>query len=182
MAIILCLFTGAVLIVTVKITIKITKNNCGPNFALDINYLMKTSSKTLGPRVSFEGFIKWLKILKLYFFFHIKKLKGNKFVSYLLTYEKGIGLLQLGVLVNFVSHAVIVGFVSACSITIAVGQVPKLFGIKIHEEHFVMEIIAIFKVLSRFYKRSNSIFYFRKSFMEVRIGSILHLALLRLFY
>ena len=63
-----------------------------------------------------------------------------------MTVEKGIGLLQLGVLVNFVSHAVIVGFVSACSITIAVGQVPKLFGIKVHEEYFVMEIIAIFKV------------------------------------
>ena len=106
-------------------------------------------------------------------------MKDKKFSSYFLTDEKGIGLLQLGVLVNFVSHAVIVGFVSACSITIAVGQVPKLFGIKIHEEHFVMEIIAIFKVLSRLYKRSNSIFYIRKSFMEVRIGSILHLELLR---
>ena len=72
-----------------------------------------------------------------------------------MTDEIGIGLLQLGVLVNFVSHAVIVGFVSACSITIAVGQVPKLFGIKVHEEYFVMEIIAIFKVLLRLYKKSN---------------------------
>ena len=61
-----------------------------------------------------------------------------------------LGVLNLGFIVNFISHAVIVGFVSAASILISFSQgslskilinnyyfqVKKLFGIKLHHREF----------------------------------------------
>ena len=42
-----------------------------------------------------------------------------------------IGLLRLGLVVNFLSHPVINGFTNAAAIIIATGQLPKLFGITV---------------------------------------------------
>jgi MFS superfamily sulfate permease-like transporter len=42
-----------------------------------------------------------------------------------------IGLLRLGLVVNFLSHPVINGFTNAAAIIIATGQLPKLFGINV---------------------------------------------------
>ncbi|XP_014680499.1 PREDICTED: probable sulfate transporter 4.2, partial [Priapulus caudatus] len=40
-----------------------------------------------------------------------------------------LGLLRLGVLVNFLSHPVVVGFTNAAAIIIATSQLGKLFGV-----------------------------------------------------
>ena len=58
-----------------------------------------------------------------------------------------LGLLQLGIVVSFVSHSVIVGFVSSAAITIPLGQVKKLFGFKTEAEHFIGKIVEIFEKL-----------------------------------
>lgn len=47
-----------------------------------------------------------------------------------------LGILKLGFVVNFISHAVIVGFCSAASIIISFSQVKKLFGIHLHHREF----------------------------------------------
>jgi len=46
------------------------------------------------------------------------------------TLQLGIGLTRLGVLVNFVSYSVIVGFASGAAVLIAVGQVKHLLGLE----------------------------------------------------
>lgn len=48
------------------------------------------------------------------------------------------GLLRMGVLVNLLSHPVIVGFTNAAALIIATSQLPKLFGIavEISEKHY----------------------------------------------
>ena len=42
-----------------------------------------------------------------------------------------LGLLRLGVLVNFLSHPVVVGFTNAAAIIIATSQISKLFGVSV---------------------------------------------------
>ncbi|MFZ5774566.1 MAG: SulP family inorganic anion transporter [Thermodesulfobacteriota bacterium] len=42
-----------------------------------------------------------------------------------------LGALRLGLLVNFLSHPVVIGFTNAAAIIIALSQVPKLFGIMV---------------------------------------------------
>ncbi|MEE8350444.1 MAG: SulP family inorganic anion transporter [Acidobacteriota bacterium] len=51
-----------------------------------------------------------------------------------------MGLLRLGVLVNFVSHSVIVGFASGAGVLIAAKQLPHLLGLKF-ESHTLVETI-----------------------------------------
>jgi len=56
-----------------------------------------------------------------------------------------LGILNLGFIVNFISHAVIVGFCSAAAILISCSQVKKLFGIKLHSReifHYVPELFT----------------------------------------
>ena len=57
-----------------------------------------------------------------------------------------IGLLRLGLVVNFLSHPVINGFTNAAAIIIATGQLPKLFGINVdnadHHYQTVHQIIS----------------------------------------
>ncbi len=45
-------------------------------------------------------------------------------------FQLGIGLTRLGILVNFVSHSVIVGFASGAAVLIAVGQIKHLLGLE----------------------------------------------------
>ncbi|VXD13696.1 Sulfate transporter [Planktothrix serta PCC 8927] len=57
-----------------------------------------------------------------------------------------IGIFRLGFVANFLSQAVISGFISAAAILIGFSQVKHLLGIKIPQtESFVSTVIAIFK-------------------------------------
>ncbi len=57
-----------------------------------------------------------------------------------------LGVFKLGVIVNFLSHPVIVGFTNAAAIIIALSQVSKLFGVPMgRSEHFINDIIGVFK-------------------------------------
>ena len=57
-----------------------------------------------------------------------------------------LGVFKLGVIVNFLSHPVIVGFTNAAAIIIALSQVSKLFGVPMgRSEHFINDIIGVFR-------------------------------------
>ncbi|HEX9627697.1 MAG TPA: SulP family inorganic anion transporter [Acidiferrobacterales bacterium] len=45
-------------------------------------------------------------------------------------FQFGLGLLRLGVLVNFLSHPVVIGFTNAAAIIIATSQLDKIFGVR----------------------------------------------------
>ena len=49
-------------------------------------------------------------------------------------FQLSLGLLRLGVLVNFLSHPVVMGFTNAAAIIIATSQLPKIFGIVVEKE------------------------------------------------
>jgi sulfate permease, SulP family len=57
-----------------------------------------------------------------------------------------VGLLRLGLVVNFLSHPVINGFTNAAAIIIATGQLPKLFGVTVdktdHHYQTIHQIIS----------------------------------------
>ncbi|HNQ05221.1 MAG TPA: SulP family inorganic anion transporter [Thiobacillaceae bacterium] len=56
-----------------------------------------------------------------------------------------LGVFKLGVIVNFLSHPVIVGFTNAAAIIIALSQVSKLFGVPMaRSEHFMHDIVGVF--------------------------------------
>ncbi len=56
-----------------------------------------------------------------------------------------LGAFKLGVIVNFLSHPVIVGFTNAAAIIIALSQVSKLFGVPMgRSEHFINDIVGVF--------------------------------------
>lgn len=62
--------------------------------------------------------------------------------------QLSLGVFKLGVIVNFLSHPVIVGFTNAAAIIIALSQVSKLFGVPMgRSEHFVNDIIGVFKLI-----------------------------------
>jgi len=55
--------------------------------------------------------------------------------------QLSLGLFKLGVVVNFLSHPVIVGFTNAAAIIIGLSQVSKLFGVSMgRSEHFLNDI------------------------------------------
>lgn len=57
-----------------------------------------------------------------------------------------LGVFKLGVIVNFLSHPVIVGFTNAAAIIIALSQISKLFGVPMtRSEHFVNDIAGVFR-------------------------------------
>ena len=59
-----------------------------------------------------------------------------------------LGVLKLGVVVNFLSHPVIVGFTNAAALIIALSQVSKLFGVPMgRSEHFLHDIWGVFQQL-----------------------------------
>lgn len=56
-------------------------------------------------------------------------------------FQMSLGLLRLGVLVDFLSHPVVVGFTNAAAIIIATSQLSKLFGVTAEtSDHFFMTI------------------------------------------
>jgi len=51
------------------------------------------------------------------------------------------GALRMGVLLNFLSHPVLMGFINAAAIIIGLSQIPTLLGISAnHSEHFLVDI------------------------------------------
>ena len=59
-----------------------------------------------------------------------------------------LGVFKLGVIVNFLSHPVIVGFTNAAALIIALSQVSKLFGVPMgRSEHFINDIVGVFKLI-----------------------------------
>lgn len=73
---------------------------------------------------------------------------SNEFVAYaaLLAvlvglFQLALGFLGMGVVVNVISHPVIIGFTNAAAIIIALSQLSKLFGIPMgRSEHFFVDI------------------------------------------
>ena len=58
--------------------------------------------------------------------------------------QLSLGVLKLGVVVNFLSHPVIVGFTNAAAIIIALSQVSKLFGVPMgRSESFLKDIWGV---------------------------------------
>ena len=56
-------------------------------------------------------------------------------------FQLSLGLLRLGVLVNFLSHPVVMGFTNAAAIIIATSQLPKIFGITIEKAEHQYETV-----------------------------------------
>ncbi|MBV5344977.1 MAG: sodium-independent anion transporter, partial [Rhodoferax sp.] len=55
-----------------------------------------------------------------------------------------LGIFKLGVVVNFLSHPVIVGFTNAAAIIIGLSQLNKLFGVSMgRSEHFIQDIWGV---------------------------------------
>ncbi len=70
---------------------------------------------------------------------------SSGYVAYAITlslivglFQLGLGLLRLGVVVNFLSHPVIIGFTNAAAIIIATSQLDKIFGVRVEkaEHHY----------------------------------------------
>ena len=60
--------------------------------------------------------------------------------------QLGLGLFKLGVVVNFLSHPVIVGFTNAAAMIIGLSQVNKLLGVPMgRSESFIRDIWDVFK-------------------------------------
>ena len=58
--------------------------------------------------------------------------------------QLGLGIFKLGVVVNFLSHPVIVGFTNAAAIIIGLSQLNKLFGVSMgRSEHFIQDIWGV---------------------------------------
>jgi SulP family sulfate permease len=60
-------------------------------------------------------------------------------------FQLGLGLLRLGVLVNFLSHPVVVGFTNAAAIIIGTSQLGKLFGVTAEKADHTYE--TVFNIL-----------------------------------
>jgi SulP family sulfate permease len=57
-----------------------------------------------------------------------------------------LGVLKLGVVVNFLSHPVIVGFTNAAAIIIALSQLNKILGVPIgRSDHFIADIWGVLR-------------------------------------
>ncbi len=55
-----------------------------------------------------------------------------------------LGIFKLGVVVNFLSHPVIIGFTNAAAIIIGLSQLNKLFGVSMgRSEHFIQDIWGV---------------------------------------
>lgn len=60
--------------------------------------------------------------------------------------QLALGVFKLGVVVNFLSHPVIVGFTNAAAMIIALSQVNKIIGVPMgRSEHFIQDIWGVVK-------------------------------------
>jgi SulP family sulfate permease len=66
-------------------------------------------------------------------------------------FQMALGLLRLGILVNFLSHPVVVGFTNAAAIIIGTSQLGKLFGVSVEKaEHMAILALGIMIGLKRY--------------------------------
>lgn len=56
-------------------------------------------------------------------------------------FQLGLGLLRLGVVVNFLSHPVVLGFINAAAIIIATSQLDKIFGVRVEKAAYHYETV-----------------------------------------
>lgn len=56
-------------------------------------------------------------------------------------FQMALGLLRLGILVNFLSHPVVVGFTNAAAIIIGTSQLGKLFGVTVEKAEHTYETV-----------------------------------------
>ena len=56
-------------------------------------------------------------------------------------FQVSLGLLRLGVLVDFLSHPVVVGFTNAAAIIIGTSQIGKLFGVSVEKSEHTYETV-----------------------------------------
>jgi SulP family sulfate permease len=56
-------------------------------------------------------------------------------------FQIGLGLLRMGVLVNFLSHPVVIGFTNAAAIIIGTSQLGKLFGVSVEKAEHTYETV-----------------------------------------
>jgi len=83
---------------------------------------------------------------------------SERFVSYAVllalmvgVVQLGLGLLRLGLVVNFLSHPVVNGFTNAAAIIIATSQLSKMFGVQVDTaEHHYETIIWVVQAAMRF--------------------------------
>ncbi len=62
--------------------------------------------------------------------------------------QLALGVFKLGVVVNFLSHPVIVGFTNAAALIIGLSQVNKIIGVPMgRSEHFVMDLWGVVQQL-----------------------------------
>lgn len=79
---------------------------------------------------------------------HIATLGTAEFISYVTLlallsglFQIGLGLARAGVLLNLLSHPVLMGFINAAALIIALSQLPALSGIVVPQtEHFLVDI------------------------------------------
>jgi len=65
------------------------------------------------------------------------------------------GALRMGVLLNFLSHPVLMGFINAAAIIIGLSQIPTLLGISAnHSEHFLVDIWQVFSHIDTLHELS----------------------------
>lgn len=58
--------------------------------------------------------------------------------------QLGLGIFKLGVIVNFLSHPVIIGFTNAAAIIISLSQLSKVLGVSMgRSEHFIQDIWGV---------------------------------------
>lgn len=62
--------------------------------------------------------------------------------------QLALGAFKLGVIVNFLSHPVIVGFTNAAAMIIGLSQLNKLIGVPMdRSEHFIEDIWGVLKLV-----------------------------------
>jgi len=66
-------------------------------------------------------------------------------------FQFSLGMLKLGLVVNFISHPVVNGFRNAAALIIATSQLPKLLGVPIEKAPHHYEILyRVFKMAGHF--------------------------------
>jgi MFS superfamily sulfate permease-like transporter len=61
-------------------------------------------------------------------------------------FQLALGVLRLGLVVNFLSHPVVIGFTNAAALIIASSQLSKLFGVQVDKaEHHYQTVINVIK-------------------------------------
>ena len=78
----------------------------------------------------------------------LAKLGSEQFYAYAILlallsglFQIGFGVARMGVLLNFLSHPVLMGFINAAALIIAISQIPALLGISAKQsEHLLLDI------------------------------------------